>query len=488
MNIKAETINGIKWVGAGQAIKYPVQIVVSVVLARLIAPEAFGLVSMVTVISGFAGLFINFGFSSALVQKKEVNDRLLSSVFWINVAIGLSLCLMFLVLSYPIALFYAEPALINLTLALSFTFVIPAFNSVQLALLNRQMRFDLLTKREIASFVTGSIVAILGACLGWGVWALVAQIYATSLMGVILLWSSVQWRPERSFSVQEINSIWSYGKNLTGFTIANYLVRNLDNFLIGKFISPAALGIYSRGYAFVTLPIRQVSSVLAKVMFPSLSKIQDDHERFRRVYVKLCQATALITFPAMVGLFLVAEPFVLVFLGAAWIEVIPILKIFSLLGAAQSIMNTVGWIYNATGRTDLLFKWGLFAGAVIISSFIIGIWMGGIYNVAICYAIGSGMILLIPNFTIPFKIIDLKLTTFLKALLPLLLCTVFMGLGVLIILEALDESEAYLQILASSFTGVIVYVLILESFKVSIYKEVKQMMKGRILKRKKTTN
>lgn len=469
MELKDQTVKGIEWVAVGQLIKYPLQLIISIVIASFLSPKEFGLIAMVTVFTGFASIFVDLGFSSAIIQKKEINNKLLSSVFFLNMTVGLFFTFLFSFGSYFIGWFYEEPKLVPVTIALSFTFIISSLSSVQLAIMQRDMNFKTLVCAELVAFFVSSGGALLLAYFGYGVWALVANHLLIVAITLVLIWKASIWRPSLYFSIKEVKEVWGFGKNLTLFTGLNYWTRNLDNLLIGKFIGNGALGIYSRGYGFVTMPVMQISAVLAKVMFPALSRVKDNINLLTDIYLKSCQIIALITFPLMAGLFLVAEEFVLLFLGKEWIEMIPVLQVFSILGAVHSIATTVGWIYLATGKTNMMFKFGLFSGFVGVISFIVGIYFGSALSVAVSYTLFNLIITVIPSFLYPFSIIGLSFSRFLSSFKEVVIITVLIIAGVFLI-SLIISSGFPSSPLAFLFTckvggGIVIYVVLLHLIK-----------------------
>jgi O-antigen/teichoic acid export membrane protein len=489
MELKDQTVKGIKWVAVGQLIKYPLQIIISIVIASFLSPKEFGLMAMVTVFTGFASIFIDFGFSSAIIQKKEINNKLLSSVFYLNLVVGLIFTFLFSFGSFFIGWFYEEPKLVPVTIALSFTFFISSLSSVQLALMQRDMNFKILVGAELVAFFVSSVGALLLAYLGYGVWSLVVNHLLIVTITLVIIWNASIWRPSFYFSIKEVKEVWVFGKNLTLFTGLNYWTRNLDNLLIGKFIGNGALGIYSRGYGFVTMPVTQISAVLAKVMFPVLSRVRENHNQLTDIYLKSCQIIALITFPLMAGLFLVAEEFVLLFLGKEWIEMIPVLQVFSLLGAVHSIATTVGWIYLATGNTNMMFKWGLFSSFVGVVSFIVGIYFGSAFSVAVSYTLFNLIITVIPSFLYPFSIIGLSFWRFINSFKEVVVMTFLVITGVfligLIVNPAFPSSSLASLFICKVSGGIAIYGALLHLIKPQPFLNLLNLLqnKNTILKR-----
>ena len=432
------------------------QWVTIIILARLLSPSDFGLIGMVMVVIGFVGLFKDLGTSAAVIQRKGVSEELLSSIFWVNVAFGVLAMVVLFVLSPLAASLYHEPRLTPLLGVLSLTVFISGLSVLQQAILERDLAFHTLAKVEISAIACGSVVAVGLAMLGAGVWSLVYQSLTVTLVTTVLLWVSSAWRPKMIFCWTEVKLVSSYSLNLTGFNIFNYFARNADYLLIGRFLGAQDLGYYTLAYRIMLYPLQSISAVIGRVMFPVYSQIQDDDVMFRRVYLNVAGGIALITFPMMLGLMALSGPFVLTAFGSQWRPVVLLLMIFAPVGLAQSIGTTVGAIYQAKGRTDWMFRWGVAAGILVIIAFVIGL-QWGIVGVAAAYAIIT-VILSYPSFAIPFRLINVRFSELGAVLWRPFLSSLLM-LGLLLVLRAALSTDLpsrwTLGILVS--TGIIVY-------------------------------
>ncbi|MDD5304531.1 MAG: lipopolysaccharide biosynthesis protein, partial [Elusimicrobia bacterium] len=352
-DLRGQTLTGLKWNGAGHVARQTLQFAISVVVARALSPEEFGLMGMIVVFSGLAGLFVGLGLGTALVQRQNLEERHLSTIFWVNVACGAALTAGFAWASPAIARFYGEPILRALTLAVGFNFLIGSLSIVQRNMLVRTMDFRALFIIETTAVSCAGIAAVGGALAGWGVWSLVAQSLVLTTVSAIMLWRMSPWRPAWRIDGAALRELWGFSANLMAYNMLNFSDRNLDNLLIGKFIGPTALGVYARAYSLMLLPIDQVCDVLTRVMFPVLSLLQKDIASVKRVYLRATRAIALISFPLMLGLLVVAEPLIETVYGEKWLGAVPLIRILCLTGLSQSLGTTVGWIFNSQGRTDL---------------------------------------------------------------------------------------------------------------------------------------
>lgn len=414
MTIRKRAISGVKWSTVSQFGRQETQLVTTIILARLLSPSDFGLVGMAMVVIGFIGIFKDLGTSAAIIQKKEPSAALLSSIFWVNVGFG-ALAMAVLFFGAPLwGLFYHEPRVNTILRVLSLTFFISGLSILQQALLEKSLEFKKLAKVEISSVGSGAIIGIGMAFSGFGVWSLIFQSLTTVSVTTILLWLSSTWRPKWIFHWKEVKSVSSYSIHLIGANMFDYFATNADYLLIGRYLGAQDLGYYTLAYRILLFPLKNISRVIGRVMFPVYSSIQEDNAHFAKIYLKVANFIALISVPIMMGLLVLAQPFVLTVFGTKWHPVILLIMIFAPLGIMQSIGTTVGAIYNAKGRTDWAFRWSLVANSYVTLSFFIGL-QWGIIGVAVAYTVASFSLFYF-SFAIPFKLIDLKFSRLLNVL------------------------------------------------------------------------
>lgn len=274
---------------------------------------------------------------------------------------------------------------------------------------------------------------------------------------------------------QAVNELWGFSSNLLGAQLLNYGVRNFDYLLIGRFVGSEGLGIYTRAYTTMLLPINQITAVVGRVMFPALSRIQSDLQKVKDVYLYANRIIALVTIPLMVGLIVVARPFVLTLFGPKWEAVIPILQILCLIGIKQPIGSTVGWIYQSQGRTDLMFRWSAFSILVTIVAFLIGIkW--DIIGVSVAYAVRSYLIWY-PNIVIPGRLIEMSFKEFLVNVLSVLGCSLGMALITWVLGTRLPTNwPNWLLLIVQITVGIGVYLGLIHLFKLQAYTEAKLLL------------
>lgn len=474
-NYRQRVVSSLGWNITSQIGEQAVGFTVSVILARLLTPEDFGLVGMIIVFTGFANMFSDLGLGSALVQRQELEERHYTSIFWLNVVAGfLTMCVVILVSPW-IANFFDEPRLQPLTMFVSLNFLLGSLNIVQKAKLLRALNFKALALIQNVVTLAAGLAAIAMAFAGYGPFALVCQTLMATAMTVTIMWYMSSWRPQFRFDRAAVKELWGYSSNLLGANILNYWIRNADNLLIGRYSGSADLGIYTRAYSTMLLPVNQISGVLGRVMFPALSVIQDNKAKVKAIYLRSISYIALVTFPMMLGLFVVAEPFVLALFGPKWEAVIPVLQVLSLVGLIQSINSTVGWIFTSQGRTDWQFWWVLAGGILTFIAFGIGIrW--GVMGVSIAYAIrvyGTTYL----NYMIPGKLIDMRVWEVFKAIAGATFCSLIMAIAVWLLGGVLPPTwSQFLQLAVLVSFGGIVYLASIHLFKVPAYLELKLLI------------
>ena len=466
---------GVAWSGVTQIGAQIAYLAISVILTRLLSPEDFGLIGMIVVFTGFAMIFLDMGFGAALIQRVDVGQHHKNAVFWVSVAVGALMTLVVAAAAPLIASVYAVPALQPLTVGISLIFFINAFGTVKIALLQKAMDFRALAAAQLTAVVFSGCLAIYLAFSGFGVWSLIAMYVANSLVYVVALWAITPWRPNLSVQWDALKDLTKFSTNLLGSTAFNYWTRNADNLLIGRYLGSATLGVYARSYTILLLPVAQLAGVVSNVMFPALSAIQKDRERVSDMYLKSISVISLVTFPLTLGLLVVAPSFVLALFGEKWAGMIPLLQVFSVLGALQSIGTTVGWIYQSQGRTDIMFRWGLVTGSISIISFIVGLRWGAI-GVAVAYTFAN-FLLWFPSWSIPARLIGLSFVTMLKRLAPTFYGAATMAVAVWALGLLLPNSwPPVVHLVLQIGFGSVVYWVFIRSLRLDAYATVSKLI------------
>jgi PST family polysaccharide transporter len=449
---------------------------VTLILARLLSPDAFGLLGMVTVFTGFIAIFKDLGLGSSIVQDLDVDQAQLSSLYWMNAIFAFLLLLITVAIAPLVATFYEQPAVAPIMMALSISFPLSALSMVHTALLRKQLRFrELAIVQNLATGI-GGFVGVLMAFMGLGVWALVAQQLTNQFVKMVMEWRVVSWRPELSFSIRNIGAQLNFGITLQIGSVLVYSSRNVDDFLIGKVSGASVLGIYQMAYRLMLWPLQRVSNVIGQVMFPALSAIQKDKQRVKHAFLRAISVIALVTFPMVLGMWVVSRSAITVILGEKWTEVIPIFQVLCILGLVQSISTNTGWIFLSQGRTDVRLKLlGIFS-VFYIASFVIGIQWGAM-GVAICYTLVS--IALTPfQLHVAGRLIDMSVKDVLEAVANIFACAAGMAILVLCLQYILPvEWPDWAFLLVQVPAGAAVYLALLHLFDVETYREARRYIR-----------
>jgi len=428
MGLKKKVLTGVKWVAFANIFKQLLSLVSIVIFARLLSPDDFGTFAILMIFIGFLGIFSDMGTTSALIHVENPSNLLLSSVFYLNLFIGILLTSIIIFFSSYIATFFGDPQITELLQVISINFIIVSFGVVQKALLQKKIDFKHISLIQSIAMFGGIVIGLSSAMYGLGVYSLIAQTLTTSIIGTGMIWFYSSWRPEFHFSLTEIKKIWKYTANLSTFEFINYFAMNADNFLIGKYLSASALGVYSLAYKIMLYPLQNISRILMRVLFPAFATLQNDNARFQKAYLRVIFFISLVSFPLMIGLIATADVLVDVLFGDKWQGLAILLVILAPSGMMRSIFTTVGSIYMAKGRTDMQLKLGAANAVLTVSGFIVGLnW--GVNGVAVSYLIVN-LTMLYPIFYISWKQIELSITDGLAEITPVFIISVLMGIGV----------------------------------------------------------
>ena len=385
-DLHRSSVRGSAAVLSGQAARLVLQLGSTVVLARLLAPADFGLVAMLTVVTGFVELFTGMGLAAATVQRQGLSHAQASALFWVSAAVGAGLALATALLAPAIAAFYGEPRLAPAAAVLAGTFALGGLGVQQRAVLRRQMRFGALAAVDGIALLGGIAVAIAMAWRGDGHWALVGKLVATSGLTAALLWAVCPWRPGLWRRGAGAGSLLAFGWRISAFHVLNYAASNVDQLLIGWRFGPAPLGLYSRASQLVNLPLRQLNGPLTGVFVAALSRLTQDPVRYRRAYLGVLEKIALVTAPAAALAIGTADWIVDLLLGSAWREATPILAALGVSALLKPVGHTTGWLLISQDRTQTLVRWGVFDAATRSLAVLLGL-AGGPLGVALALAL-----------------------------------------------------------------------------------------------------
>lgn len=389
---------GVSWTLLGSWLSALVQIGTTMVLARLLTPADFGLMAMALTLSVIVTQFRQLGLSQAVVQRADLTWSQVNALFWVNAVAGLVLAALVAVGGVPLASFYDEPALVPICIALGAGFVVSGLSVQHGALLNRAMQFRRISMRDVLAGLLGSVAAIVAALLGMGVWSLVVQNVSALLFSTVLNWWAVPWRPSRPRQLAEALPLLRFGAHVSIANLFHTVSREADNVVIGRFLDAGVLGLYTRAYSLLMLPLRRIKTPIQSVMVPTLASLQEEPERYRRAYRAAISGLCHAGMPLVVVLAVGAREIVDVVLGDQWLAAAGIFQLLAVAGFVQLVSTTTGWIYTSTGRGRPYAGWAVLSGAVTVAGFLVGVrW--GVDGVAASYAV-SQVVLLVPGFVL----------------------------------------------------------------------------------------
>lgn len=368
-DLKEKTIRGGFARLCAQAASFLLRMVSLMILARLLGPRDFGLVGMVTAFTGVLNLFRDFGLSSAAVQRATVTEEQVSTLFWINILLGVLLGVVTVAAAPVIAVFYHEPRLFGVTVVLAAGFLFNAAGIQHSVLLQRQMRFTALAVIGVTSLIVGTVIAMGGAKAGYGYWALVAMTVSLPLVNTIGLWLATGWIPGLPRRRAGIRSMMRFGGTLTLSGLVVYIANNFEKVLLGRFWGASAIGIYGRAYQLVNIPTDNLNSAVGEVGFSALSRLQDDPSRLKSYFLKGYSLILALTIPITLTCASFADDVILVLLGPHWQEAVPIFRLLAPTILVFAIANPLSWLLSSIGLVSRLLKMGLVIAPIMIAGY-----------------------------------------------------------------------------------------------------------------------
>ena len=435
-SLKQATTKGLFWSSVERFSNQGVQFVFSIILARLLSPSDYGIIAMVTIFFAVAQSFVDSGFSNALVRKTDRVEEDLSTCFYFNIGVGIIAYIVLFLIAPLVANFYNQPILSPIIRITGLGVILNSLCVVQQALFTIKIDFKSQAKITLSATVISGIVGIILAYQGYGIWALVWQGVASSIVRMGLLWLMSKWRPRTGFSKSSFNYLFGYGSKLLASGLLDTIYNNIYPIVIGKFYNPAQLGNYSRALGWAQLPSANITSILQRVTFPVLSTIQDDTLRLQNSYRRLLKLSAFIVFPLMMGLAAMASPLIRVILTAKWDGCVLYLQIlcFALMLYPIHAINLN--LLQVKGRSDLFLRLEIIKKIIGVVILIITIPLG---ITAMCLGmVFSSIICLIVNTYYTSRFIDVGLLTQLKDLRIILINSLVMGGGIYLLTSFID--------------------------------------------------
>lgn len=409
--LKQQAITGAKWSGTSIASTTVLNFITTAILARLLSPEEFGLLGMMTIFIGLIGCLADAGVSNAIIYHQDATKSELSSLYWINILMG-GILFTIVVLSHPLAVaYFDEPRLSTYLPLIAATLIITPIGQQFRILLRKDLAFRTLTGINILSTSVACVTAITVALFGLGIWSLVFRPVVLSLVattGFVFVGIRRKWLPDLCFQIGSIRKYLRFGLFQMGERLLDNLRSNVDYLIIGRFMGAEALGFYSLAYSLITLPLSKINPIITGIAFPTFAKMQSDDWLLKTSYLKMLRYLSTLTFPVMFGMLIVAPVFVPTVYGSRWLPAVHVLQVLCVVGTLKSLGNPLGSLLLAKGRADIGFYFNVFTTVVIAAGCMIGVKWG---TIGVAYGIATTTLLLLwpVDIYVRWQIVGMKL-------------------------------------------------------------------------------
>ncbi|MBZ4042532.1 lipopolysaccharide biosynthesis protein [Flavobacterium hibisci] len=467
-SLKETATKGIIWSAIDKFAVQFGQFVVSVILARILVPDDFGLIGMLAIFIALSQTFIESGLGTGLIQRQERKDIDFSTLFVFNLAVS-SFFYLLLFFSTPLIVsFFKQPQLTDLTRVLGLTLFFNAFGIVQRTKLTIAIDFKSIAKSNVTGMITGGLCGVIAAVNGYGVWSLVIQTLIGSFATSLSLWFLSKWNPSVAFSKKSFKSLFRYGSKLLIAGLYAQVLNNLYNISLGKFYTTATLGYYTRAKSFADISAGTIVSVLQQAAFPILTSVQHDKEKLVSIYRKMIRMSAFLIIPVITLIALLAKPIVILLLTDKWVSLIPLLQwmVFARIFFPMSVLNMS--LLNAIGRSDLFLKVDLSKLPLTILAMVITIPLG-VKAMIIGHVIASALAFCI-NAYIPGKFYGYGPIQQFKDMLPFFVATI--GMAICVFVMSAFINNLVFQLFLGTLLGLVTYLFICWLLKLKELEEV----------------
>lgn len=471
MIFKKELYSGLSYTAISKYSGVMVSIILGAVLARLLTPEEFGIIALITVFVSFFGLLSDFGLGPAVVQNQSLDDNDLKSIFSFSIALGIILALIFFTLAPFFANFYNEPELKPISRYLALSVLFNSFLIVPRAVLQKELKFKLIGLISLGVQLFCGVIAIILAILGFSFYSLVFQSILLGIISFITFYCIKPISITFKIEISSVKKIFKFSLFQFLFDFINYFSRNLDNILIGKFLGVSPLGFYEKSYRLMMMPVQNLTHVVSPVLLPILSKHQNDNKIVFSSYLKVIQILSIIGFPLSIFLFFSASEIIIIVFGSQWVESISVFKILTLTIGFQIVLSSSGSIFQAVNRTDLLFYSGFLSSLFMVGGILYGVLVGKSLEL-VAYSLILAFI--INFFQCFYFLVKLALRASYKEFLVSFLPSLYLCLIVLLGLYLFDISfkfndytSLFLKIIVFSFSYFSIYLFL---FKIKFIK------------------
>ena len=391
-NLKQKTTAGVFWITAQRFSQVIVNFVSGIILARLLSPEDYGLIGMLSIFMLISGMFIDGGFGFAIIQKKKPTQEDYSTVFFWNLGLAIILYFVLYVSAPAIASFYHVPLLCKVLRVVGVVLIINALRAIHENMLNKQFQFKKLAITSVASSIISLALTICLAYKGFGVWALVAHNLIQQTIPLFVYWLTNNWFPKLVFSLKSFKELFSFGFYMLMNGLLGTIVNNIQGLLIGRLYTPSLMGYYSKAHSTETLASTTISQAVTQVTFPMYSKLQDQLERMKTVIKRLTITMAFVCFPMLFILILVSKPLFILLYSAKWLESVPYFQLLCVSGLAVSLASINSQPIAAIGKSKVMFYWGIVKHTLGIALIVGGLSIAGIWGMLVGMVVKSWLV------------------------------------------------------------------------------------------------
>jgi len=479
MSLREKALTSSFWAFLQQFSTQAIGFVVSIVLARLLLPEEFGLIGMIAVFMGIGGVLMNAGLGSSLIRTKNLNQEDYSTVFFFNLGGSILIYIIVFLLAPFVANFYNQEILTNLLRWYALTFIINAFSIIQVTRLTKLMDFKTQMIVAVPSLIISGSLAIYMAYAGYGVWSLVVLALVQSFASTLQLWYWSKWRPSLIFSKEKFKKHFNFGYKLTLSGIIDTVFTNIYVIIIGKFFPASQVGFYNRADSLKQLPVSNISAVIGKITYPLFSEIQDDNERLKKIYKKILQMIIFILAPILIVLAVLAEPLFRFLFTEKWLPAVPYFQILVVAGILYPLHTYNLNILNVKGRSDLFLRLEIIKKTIVLIVLIIA-FQFGIYGL-LYGSVFTSIVAFFINTHYSGRFINYATLEQIKDIYPIILLSLFTGFIVYILdrFVLIDVCCDFIRLALGAIIAAIVYLFTAYIFKFESLTEINILIKNK---------
>lgn len=476
-NLREKAVRGFFWTFSHQAGKQGIGFVISIVLARMLSPELFGLVGMIGIVTNFGQVIIEGGLTSSLIRSDKVTDADFSTIFFFNLGMSVLIYLASWFAAPAIAAFFRQPVLIPMVRLYCLTFIISAFGAIQATRLTKELDFKTQLLVGLPAVVAGGVVGIVAAWFGAGVWSLVWMHLVQAVFSALHFWLRSAWRPSFVFEGGRLRHHLSFGYKLVLSALLFRGFKNLTQALIGRYFSAAQLGFYTRAQTLKQLPVDSMSMALNKVSYPLFASIQHDNQRLRVAYRSLMQQVLFWTAPLLIFAAVLAEPLFRILLTEKWLPAVPIFQLLCPVGILYPIHAYNLNVLNVKGRSDLFFRLEIIKVFLGSGFIFVGLQFGifGLLAAEVVFSVAA----LVINTHYSGRLIDYTLRQQAADVGPTLLLTLVAGAGIWWFDASVSHWSDLARLVVGSGAGALIYLLLANALQLAPFIEVKKMVMNR---------